>query len=94
MKNELEEPRDANEKLAAAKEASEEKLQKEIERVKAERDRTVASLKRTKLFDVNYWRDAHDTAVLRCKSRGGGGSSLNATRKGGGGRAPRSRAHF
>ena len=55
----------ANTKLTAAKEASEEILQKEIERVKADRDRSLASMKRTKLFDVSYWKDAHDTISMR-----------------------------
>ena len=65
MSDELKQLRDANAKLAAANRASEAKFKKEIEKAKSERDRSLMSQKRSLLFDVRYWKDAHVTAVER-----------------------------
>ena len=65
MNDELKQLRDANAKLAAANRASEAKFKKEIEKAKSERDRSLMSQKRSLLFDVRYWKDAHATAVER-----------------------------
>ena len=63
MSDELKQLRDANAKLAAANRASEAKFKKEIEKAKSERDRSLMSQKRSLLFDVRYWKDAHATTV-------------------------------
>ena len=58
--------RDALAKSISDKLASEERLQKEVERVKAELDRKLISQRRSFMFDINHWKDAHDTVAMRC----------------------------
>jgi hypothetical protein len=62
---ELQQLRAALQKSMSDKTDTEERPQKEFERVKADADRKPASQKRPVVFDINDWKDARATAVSR-----------------------------
>ena len=66
---ELRELKKALTKSISDKDDADEKYRKEFERVKADADRKLASQKRPMVFDINYWKDAHATAVSRSEAQ-------------------------
>ena len=66
---ELRELKKALAKSISDKDDADEKYRKEFERMKADADRKLASQKRSMVFDINYWKDAHATAVSRSEAQ-------------------------